>query len=150
MNKIIVVSEKSNTFDVKKILKILTPEVEVDFIEPAFVPPERDFGEAKEENKAEENYLIFNFDNSELREVCKNLEFKKISFGFSQEADFFASDQINTEEGISFKLNHRGNSVPIWIKNPFDNEKIYNVLAAICVAELSGLNIVEISEKLKN
>lgn len=140
MKKINIITEKNNIPSIKKILETLAPEVEVNFIEPNKI----------EKNSAEDNYLIFNFDNLELREICKQLEFKKLSFGFLEEADFFASDQINTEEGISFKLNYKGNSVPIWIKNPFDKEKIYNVLAAICVGTISGLNIIEISEKIKN
>jgi len=155
MSKIIIVAEKNNISDIKEILKTLNlpagrqaPDVEVNFIDKELVAKIPPVG-GKGNDAANETYLVFSYDDSELREACRPLEIKKISFGFSEEADFFASDQINTEEGISFKLNYKGNSVPVWIKSPFDNEKIYNVLAAICVAVISGLNIVEISEKIK-
>lgn len=136
MSKIIIATEKNNISEIEALLKVLTPNVRADFI---------DANLAKSKD-----YLIFNFDNLELRKACELSEAEKISFGFSDQADFYASDQMKTEDGISFKLNYKGNSVPIWIKSPFDNEKIYNVLAAVCVAVISGLNIVEISEKIKN
>jgi len=144
MSKIIIITEKNNISDIEKVLRILTPNVKVVFIGSEFV------GGIKKGDAGDEAILFFNYDDLKSREACKFLESDKISFGFSEKADFFASDQIDTEEGISFKLNYRGNSVPIWIKSPFDKEKIYNILAAICVAEFSGLNIVEISEQLKN
>src|SRR3989344_4184892 len=117
MSEIIIFTEKNNMPGIKEILKTLTPDVEVDFIW------QDNIDKIKNRYASGETHLIFNNDYLESREACKFLEFKKASFGFSDRADFFASDQMKTEDGISFKLNYKGHCVTFWIKSPFDNEK---------------------------
>lgn len=94
--------------------------------------------------------LVFNKDKGEIFDAIKEFEFEKISYGFSENSDFMASDVNETEEGINFKLNYRGNSIPIWLKNKSGNDKIYEALAIICIANILGINILEIAEKIKN
>lgn len=138
---IIIVSGKENFSEIKKILKGLMPDIAFDFVGPENI---------KKINKIEggQTHLFFNYDNLELREACRELEIKKISFGFSEGADFMASDVNETENGINFKLNYKGNSVPIWIKKNLSKNEIYDILAIISAAITLGLNIIEISEKL--
>jgi UDP-N-acetylmuramyl pentapeptide synthase len=95
-------------------------------------------------------FLILNFDDRAVREIDKITNLKSFKFGFSEKCDFMASDINESEDGTNFKLIYKGNIIPIWLKNLFGKEEIYNVLSAICVGALLGLNIVEMSEGLKN
>ena len=94
--------------------------------------------------------LIANFDEKIISRIGKVANLKNFSFGFSEKADFIVSDINETENNTNFKLNYNGNIVPVWLKKVSDKEEIYNVLPAICVGILLGLNIVEMSETLKN
>ncbi len=94
--------------------------------------------------------LVLNQDDEKIFDAVKELEFEKMTYGFSENSDFMASDVNETEEGINFKLNYRGNSIPIWLKNKSGNDKIYEALAIICIANILGINILEIAEKIKN
>lgn len=94
--------------------------------------------------------LILNFDEKIIREIDKITNLKSFSFGFSERADFMASDINETENSTNFKLNYKGNIVPVWLKKVSGKDEIYNVLPAICVGMLLGLNIIEMSEPLKN
>lgn len=94
--------------------------------------------------------LILNFDNKMMREIGKITNVKSFSFGFSNEADFRASDIFESDNGTTFKLNYKGNIVPIWLNNVYGKEEICNALSAICVGMILGLNVVEMSESLKS
>lgn len=94
--------------------------------------------------------LILNVDEKIIREIDKITNLKSFSFGFSERADFIASDINEDKENINFKLNYKGNSVPIWLNKVSNREEIYDVLSAICVGRLLGLNIVEMSNSIKN
>lgn len=83
-------------------------------------------------------------DLEEIRKVLKVL-------GIEDQAELgWISDETETEEGINFKINYLGNSVPVWIKGIFKKEDLNNMLSAISAGLSAGMNIVEISEKLKS
>ena len=91
-------------------------------------------------------YLILNSDDDEKwRELKNKTKGKVISFGMGARADIKASDLTET----NFKINYRGNIVPVWLEKISGKEQIYAVLAAAAVSEVLGLNLVEISEALK-
>lgn len=94
--------------------------------------------------------LILNFDNKIMREIDKITNVKKFSFGISEQADFRASDISESDEGITFKLNYRGNTVPIWLHGVYGTEEVYNAISAICVGIILGLNVIEVSDSLKS
>lgn len=79
----------------------------------------------------------------------KHFLFKNVSFGFSEEADFFATDRNISDQGINFKLNYRGNSVPVWLKSQQDN-KVAIALCIFCVGDVLGKSVIEISERVKD
>ena len=76
-------------------------------------------------------------------------DFKKYTFGFQEEADFRASD-IKINGGLNFKINYKGNTVPVWLEVPFNKEHVYAALATAAAGEVLDLNLVEISEALKD
>lgn len=113
-------------------------------------------------------YLVLNFDDETVREIKTEANLKEITrapegykpsvrgsalrsftFGFQEEAEFRASD-IHLNGGTNFKLNYKGNVVPIWLEKLFGKEQIYSALAATAVGTILGLNLVEMSQAFKN
>lgn len=95
-----------------------------------------------------QGFLILNF-NEEVIGKIKELGFLSfLTFGFDERADFSASD-IKINGGINFKINYKGNIVPIWLEQSKGEEQIPAALAAAAIGTIFGLNLVEISQALK-
>ncbi len=97
-----------------------------------------------------EGHLVFNFDDENIRKLIEKNSFEILTFGFQEGADLKASD-VKINGGINFKINYKGNVVPVWLSSsPAEarNEQIYAVLAAVGVGVIAGLNLVEISQSL--
>jgi hypothetical protein len=86
--------------------------------------------------------------NIEARAIKESKEKNVLTFGLQEGADIFATD-IKIENGINFKVNYKGNSVPFWLEGSMSQEKLSSVLAVIACSLLFGLNLVEISRALK-
>ncbi len=94
-------------------------------------------------------YLILNFDDETVREIKAETNLREITFGFQEGADFRATD-IKLNSGTNFKINYKGNIVPVWLEKLFGKEQIYSALAAAVCGTIFDLNLVEISQALKN
>jgi UDP-N-acetylmuramoyl-tripeptide--D-alanyl-D-alanine ligase len=94
-------------------------------------------------------YLVLNYDDETVREINDITNLHTFTFGFSERADFFASD-LKFNHGINFKINHKGSVVPFWLEGTFGKEQIYTALAAAAVGTIFGKNLVEISQEIKN
>lgn len=94
-------------------------------------------------------FMVLNFDDKTVREIRDITNLKTCTFGFEETADFRASD-INSNGGTNFKINFKDNIVPVWLEGILGKEQIYSVLAAVCVGMLFDLNLVEISQSLKD
>ncbi len=106
--------------------------------------------DAEKTNLSSSECLIYNFDQEGLRKIKEKApDVKLLSFGFQEGANFQASD-LRQNGGTNFKINYQGKIVPIWLIGNLDKEEIYSVLAAAAVGVLLGLNLVEISQALKN
>ncbi len=115
------VGEREKTEEIRKLAKILPPA----------------------------GHLVLNFDDETVREIKAQTNLKETTFGFGEGSDFRVSD-IKLNSGTNFKINYRGNVVPIWLEKLFGKEQIYSSLAAVAVGNIFGLNLVEISQALKN
>lgn len=93
-------------------------------------------------------FLIVNFGEETIEQIKEVSSVPVLSFGFEARSDFYASD-IKINGGINFKINYKGNSVPIWLEKSKWEEKITGALALVAIATVFGLNLVEISEALK-
>lgn len=93
--------------------------------------------------------LVLNFDDETVREIGDNCVSRSITFGLQEQAGLQASD-IRLNEGTNFKINYRGNIVPVWLKNLFGKEQIYSALAAAASAVCLDMNLVEVSQALKD
>lgn len=115
-------------------------------------------------NLSKKETLICNFDRNDLKKIKEKAPNVKIlSFGLQEGADFQATDLkqgkiskfpssfavSRKNEGINFKINYRGNIVPIWLAKKISKEEIYPVLAAALIGVLLGLNLVKISQALE-
>jgi len=96
-----------------------------------------------------QNFLVLNFDDETVREIKDETNLKEITFGLQEGADFQATD-IKLNTGTNFKINYKGNVVPVWLEELFGKEQIYSALSAAAVGTIFGLNLVEISQALKN
>jgi len=94
-------------------------------------------------------FLILNFDDETVREIKDETNLKEITFGFQEGADFQATD-IKLNTGTNFKINYKGNIVPVWLEKLFSKEQVYSALVATAVGTIFDLNLVEISQALKN
>jgi len=111
-----------------------------------------------------EGLAILNFDDEEVRKMAEDLKTKKISYGFSDEADVRASDiffgyektkdlrggDISKIKGISFKLSFEGTTLPVRLMRSVGRPQISAVLAAAAVGIHFDMNLVEIAEALKD
>lgn len=97
--------------------------------------------------------LVLNFDDETVRDIKNQSRAHTVTFGFGMRSDVRVTDIVLTQFpalGTNFKINHEGNIVPVWLKNLFGKENIYAALAAAAAGEVLGLNMVEISEALKD
>ena len=94
-------------------------------------------------------YLALNSDDEVVREINDFSNLNALTFGFRETARFQASD-VKIDNGISFKLNYKGNIIPVRLPELFKKEQIYPILAVFCVVIILNLNLIKITENLKN
>ncbi len=81
----------------------------------------------------------------------RKINFSGIDFfkvGFGEESDLQVSD-LNVSENTNFKVNHLGDVVPFWIDRNLAQSELKSVLFTIATGMNLDLNLVEISQKLK-
>ena len=123
------------------------------------IPHDKDFFSGEEEKVKEATHLaktlpaqtnlILNFDDETVREINDITNLKTLTFGFGEKADLRASD-VRLNMGTNFKVSYQGNIVPVWLEKLFGKEQIYAALSAVAVGTIFDLNLVEISQALKN
>ena len=92
-------------------------------------------------------FLVANFDKGNTRRIKERVAVKVLTFGFQEGASLQATD-LRENGGTNFKINYQGKIVPIWIESS-SREEIYSVLAAVTIGVALGLNLVEISQRLR-
>jgi len=102
---------------------------------------------------------ILNADYKKIREIKDKIKAKVLFYGFSKRADLRVVEaKINQEidnkgrlnlNGLTFKLSYQGNVVPFFLPKVFAKHHVYSFLPAIAIGSHFGLNLVEISEILK-
>ncbi|MFH0815017.1 MAG: UDP-N-acetylmuramoyl-tripeptide--D-alanyl-D-alanine ligase [Candidatus Falkowbacteria bacterium] len=105
-------------------------------------------------------FAIVNFDDARAQKALKNTSAQIITFGINEGADVRALESTmqnsassadkNCNLGLSFKLNYKGSSVPAFLPNIIGAHQIYPALAATGVGLALGMNLIEISEALRN
>lgn len=108
----------------------------------------------------EEKLAVLNIDNRHIARIKNQLKARVLTFGFSEEADVRATDELynySSEDGkepeirgLSFKLNYKGTFIPMRLNYVLAKHNIYAALAAVCVGIEMGLNLIEIGVALEN
>jgi len=106
--------------------------------------------DVKKVNFSDKKYLVLNFDEgmSNVRKFKEKTWLQILTFGFKEGADFQATD-IKINGDTNFKINYQGKIVPFWLQGVKSHKEIYSVLTAIATGTALNLNLVEISQSLK-
>jgi len=111
-----------------------------------------------------EGLIVLNADDSAVFELKNKTKNKVVSYGFNDEATLSASNsqilykksrkKINpppdVPDGINFKVNYGGSSLPVLIEGAFGQNHIYAALAALAMSCGLDLNMVASADALKN
>lgn len=160
--------------DIKYLLEIAQPHISV-ITAIGDIPVHVEFFSGPEELAKEKSriieclsvgdFAVLNCDDLSVINLRERTRAKVITFGFSNEADvkivrFETKAEVNRFSqsknqkvrplGISFKLEHLGAFVPVRLDGVFGRAQAYASAAAACVGIIFGLNLVKISENLKN
>ncbi len=96
-----------------------------------------------------ENWALVNLDDPELKGV--ETKAQKITYSVKEEADIVATDiKMKGFEGLNFKVQHNGNVVPFFLPKVVGLPQVYSTLVAAAVGLAYEMNLVEISEAMKN
>jgi UDP-N-acetylmuramoyl-tripeptide--D-alanyl-D-alanine ligase len=102
----------------------------------------------------EENYAVLNGDDQAIVGLKEKIRAQTMSYGFSEGLDLMASNyhitfqENNEPDGITFKVDYKGNIVPFRLHNVFGKQAVYASLAALAVGSVLDLNLVEMAESL--
>jgi UDP-N-acetylmuramoyl-tripeptide--D-alanyl-D-alanine ligase len=101
----------------------------------------------------EDEIAILNYDDKDVRQMGGDIKAKVLTFGLREKADIRATnyDLSTTLEAseLNFKLEFKGSSVPIELKDVLGFQHVYCALAAAAVGTVFNMNLVEIAEALK-
>jgi len=119
-----------------------------------------------------DGFAILNTDDERVLGMQDKTRAKVLTFGFSKEAEVRAIEMVLTglevykekleegvtpeshwdsrEWGVSFKLNYKGNTVPIFLPRVLGKQQVYAALAGAAAGLIYGLNLVQISKALRN
>lgn len=102
-------------------------------------------------------HAILNFDDDTVREMGARSLARVISYGFGEGSHVRASceqllirneEGISVPEGVTFRLDYEGSSVPVRLLGAFGKPQIYAALAGAAVGIVSGMNLIEIAGAL--
>ena len=151
--------------DIQKISKWLSPDMVI-ITRFAKVPVHVEFFASPEAVIEEKSYLIkslkdsgklfVNSDDDDALTLKKMARQKAITYGVGVEASLRGSDYAITYDkvtsapnGITFKVNYNGNSLPVFIKGVLGIQHMYPALAAIAVGIECGINPIHLIESFE-
>lgn len=115
---------------------------------------------AKEKGKIIEDLprggiAILNVDDELVSGMMEGVESEAISYGFSEGAQVRATNVVSVFEdgkpqGLSFKLDYQGKSVPVRLPHIIAPHQIYAVLAGVSAGIAMKINLVDIAKALDN
>jgi len=112
-----------------------------------------------------EDYAVLNADDDNVMSIKDKIKAKVITYGFNEMVDVKAGELLFTglEQdfcetqyqweckvwGTQFKVSYGGATVPIFLPHCFGKQQVYAALAAIAVGLAYKMNLVDISESLR-
>jgi len=102
-----------------------------------------------------DGFAVLNFDNELVMQNANTTKAEIVTYGFKEGADFRATDvNVITDEkthwpiGLNFKLNFKGNIVPIFLPGAIAEHIIPSTLAALAIGHIFGVNLLESAQAL--
>ncbi|MFH1536410.1 MAG: UDP-N-acetylmuramoyl-tripeptide--D-alanyl-D-alanine ligase [Patescibacteria group bacterium] len=103
------------------------------------------------EHLGKDNFAVLNADDKKIMQNANKIKSQVFTFGYDAKADITFSEVSNSlDSGIHFKVSYKGNVVPFNLDNIIGLSGIYAAGAAICVGKAFEMNLVDISESLKD
>jgi UDP-N-acetylmuramoyl-tripeptide--D-alanyl-D-alanine ligase len=102
-----------------------------------------------------DGWAVLNFDDERVRAMVTKTKAKVFGYGFHPDADLQTSqleahlDDLS-QAAMNFKVDYRGSNVPLRLPGLSGVHQICPVLTAIAVGLIFKMNLVEISQALKN
>ena len=102
-----------------------------------------------------DDWAVLNFDDERVKMMTRRTQGKIFSYGFDEKANLRVVNLEQhldnlSEAGISFKVDYQGSNVPIRLKNIYAKHQVYSVLAGMAVGLIFKMNLIEITNALKN
>ncbi len=99
--------------------------------------------------------VALNADDEITMKMAAKSHSKVITFGFSESAQVRASElhimyKDGHPEGMAFRIDYAGNSVPIRLRGAFGKSHVYAILAASAVGIAQEINLVKIADAFSN
>ncbi|MFH1744888.1 MAG: UDP-N-acetylmuramoyl-tripeptide--D-alanyl-D-alanine ligase [bacterium] len=103
-------------------------------------------------------WAILNYDNLQAREIAKMSKSRVLTYGLEEGSDVWAQQVVfsfdgekkrENLKGISFKLSHNGSFAPVLLPNVIGYNSVYAALAGASCGIAMGMNLIEISEALR-
>lgn len=150
--------------DIKRLLEIARPNIGI-LTAVGNVPVHVEFYAGPDEVAREKSRLleclpsasfaILNGDDPRVIGISDRTRAHVMTFGFGKEADVRISGFKNTvlkgrPLGVTFKLEYGGNSVPVEIHGALGRSHAYAAAAAASVGIIFGMNLIKISEALRD
>lgn len=152
--------------DMKNMLELIKPDVSVLTalgVMPVHVEKFKNPEEVMKEKillvtKAKEkSFVVINGDDPEIFDLRDKIKERNIAYGFGKGLDMVASNyrviykddkELGVPEGVTFKVDYKGNSVPVRLANCFGRQNVYSALASLSVGIELGLNLIEMADAL--
>lgn len=150
--------------DIKKLVQIAPPDVAV--VTAVGESHLQFFGSREEiaKEKAElvravsaDGLVVLNRDDKLVWEMRNKAEARVVSFGFHDQAEIRALPEsvqlaCHGQEGCgtSFKVTVNGSNVPLFVSESLGWPTIYSVLVSMAVGQERGLNILQVSDRIKD
>jgi UDP-N-acetylmuramoyl-tripeptide--D-alanyl-D-alanine ligase len=107
---------------------------------------------------SKDGWAVINYDNDDAKKIMQDSKVKVISYGFDEKAQMRASDVVysyaqngeNNLRGINFKFLYKGSVTPAILPCFISRANVFSALAAAAVGVVYDMNMLEISEALKN
>lgn len=108
------------------------------------------------ESLPENGFAILNTDNKNVLAMASRTKAHIISFGFSEGSFIkagkvsYAYDDNGKPDGISFKVESEGKSIPMRLRNILAPHQAYAVLSAVAVASTFKINLLDAINSLQD
>lgn len=99
---------------------------------------------------------ILNCDNEYVCAMKDSVKGRFLTYGFNSEAMLraveqdFSFNELGEPTGLSFKMSYDGKVVPVFLPGALADHQIYAALAGAAVGIVFDMNLIEISQALKN